>query len=636
MTIRLVDGPQPLSSVALDAQGDVGPWAHSPAQENLQRELLRYTRGEILGRSVLVAGHRGSGKTTLVLQALQQVRRDERGQGRRPLLVRIAGPSLLLEGAQDGSEPPGSAVADDVGRVLERVTMVLVQAVADEVHHEMQRRVKAHRPDMSQQSARELAELAARLRVALEGVPSLAGLRDIWSRAGLLDQGLFGAPDAQGAGVQEVRVLWSLAQASIIPRGKVTRTLGEESSARRTAEGSWKVLTSGRELLNPLLGLMSGSLVGWGLIEQAEANGFVAALVATIVGLATATTLNFSAQRLMESSQDQRFSVELDTSVYSLSLLLPRLVQQLRAIGLAPVFLIDELDKVRHLRGRMRELVRHLKSLVSEDAFFCFVTDRDYYEFLRWSIQSTAYPEEHTYFTDRLYVSYLPADLRVFLSGSLVLDEGSSELETADYVALPSVLLLRSRMHLLDLRREIRTLRGPDGALRLQAGSLCQRRHVLLELAAQAAIEDILAEPAMVELCLRDGYFTQLAVDALYMPIEAWYAGDHHVSLTRDALYQHLIARMDTEAFPAPEGTDVHGLWLSASDQRFLHGALHRLARRLCEPAATWAPLERQPLLTKLSSGHVPEGAFMEDLGEERFRFCFGPLGEDYEREAGA
>ncbi|MCB9745794.1 MAG: hypothetical protein H6740_24680 [Alphaproteobacteria bacterium] len=635
MPIRLIDAPQPLSQVALELEGSVEPWARSPAQESLRRELYRYTCGEILGRSALIAGHRGSGKTTLVLQALQEVRGDLKGQGRRPLLVRIAGPSLLLEGPDEAEEPEGSVVADDVGRVLERVTMVLVQAVADEVHTEMQRRIRQRGPDPGQHSARELSELAARLRVALEGVPTLAGLRDIWSRADLLEGGLFGGPDARGAGVQEIRVLWSLSQASLITRGKVTRTLGEESSARRHAEGSWKVLTSGRELLNPLLGLMSGSLVGWSLIEQAESSGFVAALIATLVGLATATTLNFSAERLMESSQDQRFSVELDTSVYSLSLLLPRLVQQLRSVGLAPVFLIDELDKVRHLRGRMRALVRHLKSLASEDAFFCFVTDRDYFEYLRWSIQRSAYPEEHTYFTDRLYVTYTPADLHAFLAGSLVVDGETSELERADRALLPYVLMLRARMHLLDLRREIKSLRGPDGALRLPAGSVCQRRHVVFEVAMQLAVEAVLAEPTLSERALRDSYVAQVMVDTVYLLAERWQAGARHVSLSPEGIRDYVMARMDTEAFPLEEGAPTP-TWISEPDLALMHHAAVGVARRLCADEgvldAAEGVVQDEAVREALRQRLPKEGLLVEEEGGV-YRFRYGPMGAEYGEE---
>ena len=42
----------------------------------LKRELERYSRGDVRGRSFLIAGHRGAGKTTLALRIVDDVGRD--------------------------------------------------------------------------------------------------------------------------------------------------------------------------------------------------------------------------------------------------------------------------------------------------------------------------------------------------------------------------------------------------------------------------------------------------------------------------------------------------------------------------------------------------------------------------------
>src|SRR6266851_5186897 len=70
--------------------------AKSEAYEALYRELYRYGKGELEGRSYLVAGHRGAGKTTTVLKAIADVRsrlREERSP--RLLMVRIYAPDFL-------------------------------------------------------------------------------------------------------------------------------------------------------------------------------------------------------------------------------------------------------------------------------------------------------------------------------------------------------------------------------------------------------------------------------------------------------------------------------------------------------------------------------------------------------------
>jgi predicted AAA+ superfamily ATPase len=45
-------------------------------------ELLRYCRGERDGVSILIAGQRGAGKTTLVKLAIERVVRDSDGSSR--------------------------------------------------------------------------------------------------------------------------------------------------------------------------------------------------------------------------------------------------------------------------------------------------------------------------------------------------------------------------------------------------------------------------------------------------------------------------------------------------------------------------------------------------------------------------
>ena len=78
MTINIAAIVEPYSEASLragDSQGRIAI-ASSQASRTLKQELRRYCDGEINGRSMLIAGHRGSGKTTTVLDALV-VKRQE-------------------------------------------------------------------------------------------------------------------------------------------------------------------------------------------------------------------------------------------------------------------------------------------------------------------------------------------------------------------------------------------------------------------------------------------------------------------------------------------------------------------------------------------------------------------------------
>src|ERR1043166_796597 len=82
----------------------------SDALQRLTKEIERYGRRELVGRSVLIAGHRGVGKTTLVRKAIENARNRPDYQG-RPLFVDLHGPDLLAppdKDAAEGKEEPAS------------------------------------------------------------------------------------------------------------------------------------------------------------------------------------------------------------------------------------------------------------------------------------------------------------------------------------------------------------------------------------------------------------------------------------------------------------------------------------------------------------------------------------------------
>src|SRR5689334_11768515 len=79
MPIRIIENSDPLSDLSLH-EGASTVLAPSHAAALLAQEMRRYVNGEITGRSFLIAGHRGSGKTTLVLDAFRRVLRESKEQ----------------------------------------------------------------------------------------------------------------------------------------------------------------------------------------------------------------------------------------------------------------------------------------------------------------------------------------------------------------------------------------------------------------------------------------------------------------------------------------------------------------------------------------------------------------------------
>src|SRR5713101_647185 len=92
--------------------------AGSDVAKRLTAIVKRYVEGNVTGRSFLISGHRGAGKTTLVKKVVQNVESDLAGQGLRPLLVALSGPMLLPPGGSDKS-------ADETRAVLEQLAVNL-------------------------------------------------------------------------------------------------------------------------------------------------------------------------------------------------------------------------------------------------------------------------------------------------------------------------------------------------------------------------------------------------------------------------------------------------------------------------------------------------------------------------------
>src|SRR5215469_6651962 len=104
MSIYIAENPEPRPELFSrpTATGTVA-LAGSAAYDRLCNELDRYMSGEISGRSFLISGHRGAGKTTLVLKAIEDttVQAMKIG-GTRPLFVPLHGPDLLPSTQTEG------------------------------------------------------------------------------------------------------------------------------------------------------------------------------------------------------------------------------------------------------------------------------------------------------------------------------------------------------------------------------------------------------------------------------------------------------------------------------------------------------------------------------------------------------
>jgi hypothetical protein len=636
--IRIVESPEPRSEAA--RYSDVR-LVESDAARLLKHELRRYCNREITGRSFLIAGHRGAGKTTMVENAWLDAWKGNRETDKakklrlRPLYVLLHGPSLFPDealiadvkdlkradgegaaankeassGAQNDkkaggsdskattkapasdddsqtkSETPSNKNKDPIQLALEQMILALHRAAAAEFARGFWDRMTSARPGDSPRRTRRRQremqpELAAQFQVDLSECPSPARLREFFSHADVLNLGVLDGMDGTAEGIgsvgssalpftQGARELVALsgvceAYRRISGTFKLEETLKDE--AKRAAEASASLDSTSTKLVQSVLSVVAGGALGVQVAQVTNSVG-TGAVTGLITALGASLILKASFARSRTRSATRAYSFLFDLTIDTLDRVLPTLIDRLLAAGLAPVFVVDELDKVEDLNKRLLRMVNQLKKLVAESAFFCFLTDRLYFEQMAARQHQLAYPVEYTYFTHRLYVVFRATDCHSYLDRILEIEPGptadggtvvvmptarsveigstadsvvqmatarevadrgtsrSSAPDERDREVLPWVILHRARLHTVDVRRLLLKWRAPNGHVRLPTGGAGEVRTQMayrLDVLVQVAIEAVLEGNSFRALLTNDPDTRRLAHDAMYYITRTW------------------------------------------------------------------------------------------------------------------
>lgn len=434
------------------------------ASQLLERELQQYCDAELSGRSMLVAGLRGAGKTWLVEGTLKRlIRRSRQGPSpkRRPLVVRLTGPQIFDvlndEPEEDAADKPSSAadggahaessvivntpcgarhwspLAPTIAaqkrkrklqkrlfrNLLELVTLGLQAALAQEL-------VFCLREQASTANGADFHELAAALEITLPEGPSPSVMREFWRQATGLNIGvLFTDRRVQGAGMKELAALSGIGYAYKRVAGRLVKSSVEKSNASTTTSSVEATPAAAREsrlaeVIKPFASLLAGTTVT--AAAAAPDNMLNAVLLGVAMSVFSTLLFRFSTSstRKDEDSRDETFIPNTDAD--TLERVLPQLLERMHQAGLAPVIIIDELDKVDDLWKLLEgyELLDQFKKLFAERVFTCLLVNRDFMEQLRLKSDAQPYGRFHSYFTLRTYVSFEPAELHEYLERLIV------------------------------------------------------------------------------------------------------------------------------------------------------------------------------------------------------------------------
>lgn len=449
------DPPQPIGNWTFPA---LAPFVESTAYRRLYRDLRAYIRQEVTGRSFLIAGHRGSGKTTTVHRAIarlaeQCLRESQNADGfkvgqraplQRPLLVKLVGNSLIadppkLKEAEKPAPAAGTAAAGPAPApppqtgnpapkvlaegALVHLTIALYRALAAELASAY----AVHALDGVEEGREERLEMAAQLAFELDSSPDPKSLRGHWNRIGRLQAGILWPEKTDGTfkklfvfdqGLREIVAAATAAQAYQVCSGQVVYSFTRKDSAGVETQVDTK--------LNVVDAINRAATVGAAVIAGGVAGAATNPLAGVGVGglawLLGSLSLGWSSKRQRKKEESVDYQFLQDRSLETLDRDLPLVIQRIRHAGLAPVFVIDELDKLPDVDATIDAIIKRLKHLVSDHGFFCFLTDRDYFDRVQQKVGESAYPTEHTYFSERLLVLNRPDDLFAYLTDLIEAD----------------------------------------------------------------------------------------------------------------------------------------------------------------------------------------------------------------------
>lgn len=400
-----------------------------------RRELLEPLVATIADRdkrgTVLVSGHRGTGKTTLVIEALRQARRALARDSRRGLLP------IVLNVSEVATSLHGGGAAGQLDIDPKRLLVSLLRAF----------RQRRDLIDEAEEARRDQIDALYLKATAAE----------------------FRALDSTGA--------------------TRTETLARSSGASVRIDEAFKGLLAPAGILGAsILGASASNTLSGDLVRGGLA---VLALAAAGFGLHYSTKRS----RDSKTERAELLSIAHDNSLQQLENDLKDLLQALHADGWRTVVVLEELDKLNDQGKELESIVRYFKNLFTQaPALFVFVTDKYYYDHIERGIRAgrrnRTYATSHTFYTYRVFVDRpTTAECLEFMTTAFRDEEHKAIVRTIHAgdntrVALESynyrkssearvpllslfvrVLLLQSSNHLFDLKALLQRYVRPSGGV---------------------------------------------------------------------------------------------------------------------------------------------------------------------------
>ena len=604
------------------------PYMTTERTERLYTQLLRYCRGEQDGVSILISGTRGAGKTTLARLVIQRLISD--GDGLVPLPIFLHGPTLLREApaaAKPRAESPWTwanpdipDAADEEARKIALKNSVL-RGLIEALYRHLSDAISESWASAAEERTRHatLLQLPAHVALTLDEAPNVVALRRIWRRGGFLRSGVVGYlyPNHRGARARDTRIAWGLreivalascAHSYLTIVGEANETISrQETLVRRRADSAdpkdkpaekpasqerdskTDKSTLGRYIPASLATVATSVALWLGgpatTPKLAAVQPFGAIAAGVVIWLLGTVSARFSERRDLLSDLRRNLTIDVDWSERRLERELPVLLQRVKRAGFAPVFVLDELDKLERQSETLGRFLDFSKHIVRDQAAFLFLTNRDYFEQLIRSIRSAGIagepppapagvdvaqplpqptlpppqparavldPAVSTYFEYRIFMQYLPPDFRKYFRNVISLDNWRGNEAAMDHerLALATVLIYQARKEPFAFSEFLNSVANESGSLRQRAGPYLSREINRVQLTMQLGLEDIARRNEFEQRLERVPSEAQMLFDALYYIAEL-HALDNDLayvfSITEASLADYLRHRAESD-----------------------------------------------------------------------------------------
>lgn len=514
------------------------PYVRSEASRILIEELRRYAvprtpdsafrkleesrDGVITGRSVLISGQRGSGKTATVLWAVREVQVELLRSGTLVRLLPIpvtasafldgvSNDSTAKTGELDANSTEQESSLDDLTpaeRLLFAICCAMHRTVIAEFLRSLRSRVAEIAGEHTDAQSRELElfELLAQLEHDIEDFVPLRQLRAIWQHMQFLNPDGSGtalfrrkvsgqhigrkAALPPGQAAAEMSLLATLNELYLRLVGTIFRDGVNELEQNQTNE-SFLDKPEWRQMLGSLLtGGLSGATAG-GLLHF---NPFATALAGLLGTVGGAVILPMLGRWSQSDKFTRRIKYSRDYSRKTLALEVPRLIDSLKNAGLFPVFIVDELDKYESLKTMLDPTLRHLKHFFGDRAMFCFLTHRQFFDELADEKLNRPTGVTTSWFGRNCFVEYSPWEVRRWLRDRL--ESALPTIPQADRQLWELVLVGRATSNMMRLHHEVEWLeaRYRSGAFKFGEVFDVARRSIQVEATFQLVSELVLSD----------------------------------------------------------------------------------------------------------------------------------------------